>query len=302
MQVLIPKRKNAPQTKLYVEFLQESIDGGGNRDVIILIPGGPGGNHTLYDDLKEELFKHFDLLLIDLRGCGYSEPSEVEFCTLDNHIEDIEIVRKALDLSCPIVHGCSYGAMVAIGYAIRFSENISKLILSSATASGDFIESAKNNLAERGSEEQIDIAKLLWFGNFESPEQFSKYYRIMAPLYSCRNVQDKILSTPKQNIPYNIALVNYAFTNFLLDFNFVEHLNAITCPTLIFSGRQDWITDVYQAEIVHDGISGSELVILDSCGHFPWKDQREQFLEYFYSFLEDEKNLTSFPISQFSFK
>jgi len=285
MKIKIAARDDAPETRLYAKIVRQSNTKEWDRSVMILIPGGPGGNHTLYADIEDDLLKYADLVIIDLRGCGYSEKSDVRFCTLDHHICDIEAVRASLKIPTPIIHGCSYGAMVALGFAIFFPDNLSKLILSSGAASGDFIRSAKANLLRRGSPEQIEMAKILWEGKFESPEQFAEYYKVMANLYIYHLPTSGNLPALKHNIPYNVELVNYAFKSFLLEFDYRKLLDKIKVNTLIFSGKNDWITDTAHAEVLHSGIKGSTLFSLDECGHFPWKDQKNLFLSHLGKFL-----------------
>lgn len=288
MKIHIPDRINAPETSLFVKFLKKDspeIFNQRPRDLLLLIPGGPGGNHTLYADIEDALLEHSDLAIIDLRGCGYSDPCDSQFCTLDHHIDDLEAIRIVLHIDRMIMHGCSYGAMVALGYAIHYPHNIEKLMLSSGAASGDFINSAQRNLSTKGTALQIETAKTLWEGQFTSPEEFSAYYKIMAPLYVFNDSAAQTLPALKYNIPYNTDLVNLAFTTFLKDFDFTDRLAEVRAETLIFTGENDWITDVEQAKILHRGIPESTLEILPQCGHFPWRDQRDKFLARVKSFI-----------------
>lgn len=257
---------------------------------MLLIPGGPGGNHRLYADIEEDLFRFADLVIVDLRGCGYSDISDVRFCTLDNHIDDIVVVLAALGLSSPIIHGCSYGAFVALGCAIRYPHILKMLILSSGAASGKFIDAAKNNLLKVGTHEQINAANTLWEGKFEDPDQFSKFYKIMAPLYIYSYHDEEKPFLLKNGIPYNTDLVNFAFGHYLKEFDYRDLLSTITTPTLIFSGKQDWLIGPEQANTLHKGINGSILITLDKCGHFPWKDRREEFLKNIQGFILENLN------------
>jgi len=287
MNIAIAAREDAPQTRLYTKIIKHSNTQQWDRDVMFLIPGGPGGNHTLYADIEEALLQYADLVIIDLRGCGYSEEADVQVCTLEHHVRDIEAVRLYLNIPEPIIHGCSYGAMVALGFAIRFPNNLSKLILSSGAASGDFVKSAKANLEQKGTSEQIEMAKILWEGRFEGPEQFAEYYKLLAPLYVYYLPSPEELPTLKNSIPYNIELVNYAFKNFLIKFDYRNQLKEVIVPVLIFSGKNDWITDTNQAKILQTGISQSILIVLEKCGHFPWKDQADLFLTNISHFLQN---------------
>ncbi|KUM42461.1 alpha/beta fold hydrolase [Pseudomonas sp. EpS/L25] len=46
-------------------------------------------------------------------------------------------------------------------------------------------------------------------------------------------------------------------------------LATIQVPTLVVVGAQDQLTPPAEAELMHQGIQGSRLVVLDECGHLP---------------------------------
>nr|MBA3535171.1 hypothetical protein [Tatlockia sp.] len=140
-----------------------------------------------------------------------------------------------------------------------------------------------------GTVEQINIAQKLWKGAFANPDELSEYYKIMSPLYFSNREQALNPPASIQNIPYNVELVNFAFTTFLFEFNYTNQLAQIKAETLLFSGKNDWIIDKNEAEILHDGIKNSILIILDNCSYFPWKDQRFEFLKHVQDFIENKQ-------------
>ncbi|MCP3680227.1 MAG: alpha/beta hydrolase [Gammaproteobacteria bacterium] len=79
--ITLPARENTPATGIYTKTYSLNIHLA-KRDVMILIPGGPGNDHTLYTDpahsIAEAFLPHVDTLLFDPRGCGNSESSAVE--------------------------------------------------------------------------------------------------------------------------------------------------------------------------------------------------------------------------------
>jgi pimeloyl-ACP methyl ester carboxylesterase len=56
-------------------------------------------------------------------------------------------------------------------------------------------------------------------------------------------------------------------------------------PTLVVWGRQDAIVPLSVAEVYHASIPGSQLVILDNCGHHPEVEQSDQFVRHVQPFL-----------------
>jgi len=202
MKIKIPVRVDAPETNLYVEILTKNNISFGTRSIMLLVPGGPGGNHTVFNAIKEDLFQFSDLILFDPRGCGNSDDADPIFCTIDHYINDIEAIRKHFNLNKIILLGGSYGAMASMGYAIKFGLFVEKLILIAGAPSFHFIETAQKNLKERGTPEQNKAAEDLWNGTFKNSEHFKEYYKIMASLYLYKQPEIKnSLPTIKTNIP-----------------------------------------------------------------------------------------------------
>jgi len=61
-------------------------------------------------------------------------------------------------------------------------------------------------------------------------------------------------------------------------FNSLDWLGQMQVPTLVIGGRADWVMPPAQgAERLHTGIPGSELVIFENSGHFPFIEERDKF-------------------------
>ncbi|WP_089006437.1 alpha/beta fold hydrolase [Micromonospora viridifaciens] len=46
-----------------------------------------------------------------------------------------------------------------------------------------------------------------------------------------------------------------------------RRLAEIVCPTLIIAASNDQAVPIHHAKMLHDGIAGSQLVIIDDAGH-----------------------------------
>jgi pimeloyl-ACP methyl ester carboxylesterase len=163
MKLWIPNRNNVPGTNIFVEILTKDNGelGANDRKVMMLVPGGPGGNHTVYNSIKKDLLEFADLILFDPRGCGYSDASSVEYCSLNHFIDDIEALRHVLELKNFILLGGSYGSIAALGYATKYPEFLEKLILiSGGMADSQYLQTARNYLKLNGSIEQIELKKI----------------------------------------------------------------------------------------------------------------------------------------------
>lgn len=108
-------------------YLEQS----GNPDgiAVVYLHGGPGGgsskNHRRYFDPEK-----YRIILFDQRGCGRSKPSpSLNHNTSDHLVDDLELIRKHLNISRWLVAGGSWGTTLAILYGIQYPLNVLGFIL-----------------------------------------------------------------------------------------------------------------------------------------------------------------------------
>lgn len=103
----------------------------GNPDGIpvVVFHGGPGGG------CSPAMRRYFDprvyrVILFDQRGCGRSRPhASVKDNTTWHLVDDIETIRRQLDIDSWLVFGGSWGATLALIYAQAHPDRVSHLIL-----------------------------------------------------------------------------------------------------------------------------------------------------------------------------
>lgn len=285
-------------TEIYFDVTGTQIGVKGNqlyeKPVLFLIHGGPGGNHIHFKHDSIKLQEYAQLIFIDQRGCGFSKKDKKSNYTLENNIEDIEALRKHLGFDKISILGVSYGGMVAQGYAIKYKKYIDKLILVSTASSYHFIETAKENLSKIGTKQQIAVCeKYLWNGTFKNYKEVNHYFKLMDPLYIYK--KKKRIKPSTKNITHannikNILsydVLNIGFSTFLHTFNFTPKLKTIKCPTLILSGKNDWICMPQHAKTMAANIPNSTLKIFNKCGHSLLSDVNDKYIKLVKKFLAD---------------
>ena len=103
----------------------------GNPDgiAVVFLHGGPGSG---CNPTQRRFFdpKHYRIILLDQRGCGRSTPQgEVRENTTDDLVNDIEALRKQLNIARWHVFGGSWGSSLALAYAVKHANHISSLVL-----------------------------------------------------------------------------------------------------------------------------------------------------------------------------
>lgn len=298
LKITLAQRKEVPSTSLWAEVLSRHGDVstlGKDRSVMILVPGGPGGNHSVYNEIKDELFKYADLILFDPRGCGLSDSSSAAYCTIDHYRDDIEAIRKYFDLDKIVLFGGSYGSMAALAYAVKYQDHLEKLILTGGSPGYQFLDKAKENLRQRGTAEQILAGEKLFAGKFKNAQEFDEFYKVMAPLYVYKFQSADSVPTTKSKVPYNIDVTNLGFGGFLRTFDYAPYLKNVYCKTMMIFGKNDWINDPSLAESMAAQMPNCSLTLLDECGHFIWRDQKEAFFKLL-------KNFLSSNVAEFQFQ
>ncbi|WP_299045061.1 prolyl aminopeptidase [uncultured Tateyamaria sp.] len=103
----------------------------GNPDgvPVVVLHGGPGGGCS---PAMRRYFdpEHYRVILFDQRGCGRSRPhASVMNNTTWHLVDDIELIRKTLDIDAWIVFGGSWGATLALIYAEAHPARVRNLVL-----------------------------------------------------------------------------------------------------------------------------------------------------------------------------
>lgn len=96
---------------------------------VLVLHGGPGGGCS---PAMRRYFDpaHYRVVLFDQRGCGRSRPhASVEANTTWHLVSDIESIRQALGIDRFILFGGSWGAALALIYAISHPERVAHMVL-----------------------------------------------------------------------------------------------------------------------------------------------------------------------------
>ena len=110
-------------------MLFRSLCGNPQGKPAVFLHGGPGAgcspdHRRLFDPAR------YCVLLFDQRGCGRSRPhAMVAANTTWDLVADIDLIRKTLELQPFILFGGSWGATLALVYAITHPDHIHHLVL-----------------------------------------------------------------------------------------------------------------------------------------------------------------------------
>ena len=90
------------------------------RQSVVLLHPGPGFDHLLFKiQLGPWLAERAQVVYVDQRGGGRTEPAGPEELRLERWADDVRELCDALTIERPVVLGMGFGALVALAYASR---------------------------------------------------------------------------------------------------------------------------------------------------------------------------------------
>ncbi len=280
-------------TKIYfdVEGMQLIPEGPvmKERPVCFTVPGGPGCDHSMYKPALSPLAEQVQLVYIDNRGCGKSDPCDKTTYNLEQNTDDLEALRKYLGLDKIIVLGQSYGGMVAIRYAAKYPDNLLALILVTTSHHNRFTEDAKKYVEEHGTEEQKALAQNLWNGTFESVEQLRDFTYALGPFYAT-SFNSAEAGQGFSRMKPSIEALNMGFSGELKKLDLTTDLPRIKAPTLVIGGKYDWITPYQASEEIAALIPDARLAIMEESSHEVFADQPGKTIGIIKDFLDEVVN------------
>jgi pimeloyl-ACP methyl ester carboxylesterase len=222
------------------------------------------------------------LVRYDERGCGLSDP-DPEDISFEAFVRDLETVVDEVGLERFPLMGVSQGGPVAIEYAARHPERVSRLVLVGTFVKGRLARAITPE-ERHEAELQSELIRIGWGRDDPSFRVFfSSTFMADAPpqLWS-----DFAVLMRRTTSAQNALRLNRVST--AMDVS--ARLSQITVPTLILHGRQDLRIPFRQGLELASGIRGSRLVPLDTRNHLMQPDEPawEHFLREIDRFLAED--------------
>lgn len=265
----------------------------GSGEPIVVLHGGPGFDHRQFLPYIWELAERHKVILYDQRGTGLSSgPIDSTSISIDSFVADIEAVRDAFGIERMNLLGHSWGGILAMHYGIRHPENLRSLILCSTAASFEsFAEMRATYEANRLPEDTALLQEIYSSEEFQNgdPLEVEKFWRVyFKPYFADQELASKLdLQFTSNSIKNGNEVAGFIFQS-IGKFDLHEDLQVIRCPTLIIHGDADPMPVKY-AEMIHESIEGSELVIVEGAGHWLFVDATEIFRSSVFDFLAENE-------------
>ena len=281
---LIPRphelRVQVPGASLYTRVV-------GRGPAMIVLHGGPDFDSAyLLPDL-DRLSDSYRLIYYDQRGRGKSaagvRPDDV---TLASELDDLDRVRRHFHLDKAVLLGHSWGTVLALEYARRYPERVSRLILMNPApaSAADVALLRKSYLEALGSDMDAQRAILDSAAYKEGdPEAVIARYRIhFEHAFKKRADNEKMMTAMhaafirqgKEGIVKARAVEDrlYLDTWKVPGYDLLPKLQSLDIPTLVIVGDSDFIPPVVASHIAA-AIPNATLVTIEDCGHFSYLEK-----------------------------
>ncbi len=249
------------------------------RESLIVLHGGPGADHRYLLPQMLHLAERYDLIFYDQRGSGKSRADDNTPITWQDHVADLGLVAKELGVDRPSIVGYSWGGMLASLYAIEASKNPALpqpdriVLLSPAPANKAYRAIFDDAMRRRGTTPEIAAERQALMDSGLRDTDPDAYRQRLFELGVTAYFADP--ADARELTPFRVVgRVQQSTWDSLGDYNLLPQLSQIHVPVLIVHGRQDPIPVESSLDMARE--LGTEVVLIDDCGHVPYVEQPTQ--------------------------
>ncbi|WP_270892713.1 alpha/beta fold hydrolase [Staphylococcus saprophyticus] len=234
-------------------------------------------NLTVFDMIEENFTDDNQVILVDLRGHGYSDkPQHIDF---KEYAEDIKELLDYLYVTQASLIGHELGGSVASAFAAMYPEMADSITLVNPTLLNDM--SPEERLYRRYANQ---------IRNWDKEEQ-QKF--LDKHLYYSKRKAKKFLKHVDNTNGIATEAELEAVKDSFNDNNIMSYLSEIDLPILIIASQHGERTTIVQAKEVGDYIGEVQFETFTASGLYPFVEEKDKFVDLVLKFIKDnEKELT----------
>ncbi|MFH2002809.1 MAG: prolyl aminopeptidase [Planctomycetota bacterium] len=259
---------------------------------VICLHGGPGVG--CYPRMMQYFNpEKFFIVLFDQRGAGRSTPSgELRENTTSHLVEDVEKLRKHLELGPVLIFGGSWGSTLGLAYAETYPENVTGMLLrgiflgTEAELQFHYMGTAfffpkehaalKAVLPDPTRDTHPDYLSSLILGNDKAVSRKvqdalgrfeMKFMKLNMPDETVESIMGS--GSPEEHFQMTSIDLHYVSNRYFLEegqlLKNAEKIKGI--PITLINGRYDMAAPPISAFKMHERLPGSKLIIVEEAGH-----------------------------------
>jgi proline iminopeptidase len=266
---------------------------GESDEIVFLLNGGPGiACNYLRDPLLPLVDWGFRVVTYDQLGTGASDrPKDKSLWTIGRYVEEVETVRKALELGKIHLLGHSWGGWLSIEYSLTHLKALKSLILSNTC--GDMPHLIGELDRHRGALGPETVAMMQRYeatGAFDHPAYKSaitilNYRHLFRSDNWPKTVQDAFKKINMDIYGTMQGPNEFLYVGNLKDWNRIPEMHRITVPTLIMCGEHDELTPACSMRM-HNVLPNSDVTVFPNCSHMTMYENPEDYVARVAAFLK----------------
>ena len=236
------------------------------RKTIVVLHGGPGFDHSYLKPELQALAEHAQIVFLDQRGQGRSDPGNPGDWHIDQWADDVAMFCRALGIEKPILLGHSFGGIVALATAVRHPELASGLVIL-ASAANVQRDAVIARFGELGGPDAAGAASAL-FARPDDEAAFAGFAQFCFPLYAkdpAKMMAKLGLSIQRPEVQAHFFRPGGEFGRF----DYRAGLGECNTPTLMLHGQLDPIIPLAFAEATAScfPVGVARLTAYEGCAH-----------------------------------
>ncbi|WP_276134977.1 alpha/beta fold hydrolase [Polluticoccus soli] len=265
----------------------------GEGEPLLVIHGGPAMNHDYLLPHLLPLAKTHKLIFYDQRASGRSDIplDSIRAISHEIMVDDIDAIRKEFRLDKINILAHSWGAKLAINYALDYPENVGRLILSNPTTLSHEYDSlqvaamaGKTTVANAERKKKLVTSKEFLSADLGVYKQVLQL-NYLTSFFDTTNLAKLDIVLDNDFFRQNALLMRGLYRDYAkYDVNYYPFLRRVAVPVLILHGRADNIP-LAADERLESSLANGTLVIFDSSGHFPFIEENGKFTQSVSAFL-----------------
>ncbi len=250
---------------------------------LIVLHGGPGLDHTHLRPWLDPLGDERRLIYVDERGQGRSESVDPATLSLEVFARDVDLLAAALGLDRFVLLGHSFGALITTWHAINLGTAEAYVISGGGDSSEKLLADVDAALEAMGEPGKPIAESWEWEKTVETPEECAELMRIQTPFHFHGPPPPDFCA---ETVYVPDVLRHFANTGYG-EFDYTPDLGRVSKPTLVVVGDEDRTTTPRASRVLHGGIPGSQLAVLDGAGHMCMIEAQQAYLGAVDTFLGD---------------
>ena len=241
---------------------------GSRKDLALFLLHPLGAQRDFWNEFAKSWTGPASCVAVDLRSQTDGEAGPMPV-SIDEHVADLETLRRQLDVQHVVPVGCAISSMIAAAYAAKYPDSTRALVLANATVRSG--PQARRMLGERADTVRRDgVAAILpgaverAFLNQPRDDRYERYYAAFA-------------NQPAED--YAFACAASAF------YDAEDEMRRVVCPALVIAGEHDVLLPPALAKEAAATIPDAQFEIMPDTAHFVPYQAASAFADRIKTFL-----------------